>query len=118
MNVWLGADFWVYLVLVFLLMGSAAFAAGRAVARTWRPLWQVFWYALLLTAAARFLVFALFDGTLLSFSGWIIDYAVMMTLGVLGYRIAHVRKLISQYPWIYQRHGLLGYQMRTGVTPE
>lgn len=118
MNVEVGVDPWVYLVLVVLLMGSAAFAAGRAVAWTWRPLWQVCWYVLLLTAAARFLLFALFDGHLLSPYGWIGDYGVLVTWGLLGYRIARVRKLTSQYPWIYARRGLLGYQLRSDATHE
>ena len=49
---------------------SSAAARRRSPAapspQTWRPWWQVVAYALILGAAARFIHFALFDGTLLS----------------------------------------------------
>src|SRR5262245_28376757 len=44
----------------------AAWLAGRAIARTWRPFWHVLIYMALLAAALRFLRFALFEETLLS----------------------------------------------------
>jgi len=116
MSAWLGADSLVYWVVVVMLMGSAAGAAGRAVARTWRPWWQVLWYSLLLTAAARFLLFALFDGQLLSVSGAAIDFGVLAAWALLGYRIARVRQLTRQYPWIYERCGVLGYRERSDST--
>lgn len=118
MTDWLGADVLVYVVLVVVLMGSAAVATGRAVARTWRPVWQVCWYALLVTAAARFLLYALFDGQLLSVSGWITDYGVLAGWAVLGYRVARVRKLTRQYPWIYERRGMMSYRVRSNAAPE
>lgn len=114
MSDWLGAEVQVYAILVIVLLGSAAFAAGRAVARTWRPRWQVLWYVLLLSVVARFLLFALFDGRLLSPTGWATDYAILVTWALLGYRIARVRTLTSQYPWIYERQGLLRYRPRNG----
>ncbi len=43
----------------------AAAMTGQALARNWRPVWQVVPYALLLGAGDRFLLFALFDGALL-----------------------------------------------------
>lgn len=118
MSGWFGAEVLVYTVLVIVLMGSAAYAAGRAVARTWRPLWQVLWYALLLTAVARFLVFALFDGQLWSVTGWASDYVILVSWALLGYRIARVRKLTSQYPWIYERQGALRYRTRSSAARE
>ena len=46
--------------------GGAAWLAGRAIAQTWRPFWQVVVYMLLLGAAVRFVHFALFEADLLS----------------------------------------------------
>lgn len=112
MSQWLGTTALVYSILVVLLLGLAALAAGRALANTWRPLWQVFFYCLLLALAARFLVFALFDGSLLSATGLATDYSVMLAWGLLGYRMTRVRKLACQYPWLYERQGLLSYRRR------
>ena len=46
--------------------GGAAFLAGRAIALTWRPFWQLVLYMLPLGAAVRFVHFALFESTLLA----------------------------------------------------
>jgi len=40
-----------------LLGGGAAWLAGRAIARTWRPIWHVVGYMALLGAAVRFRAF-------------------------------------------------------------
>ena len=42
--------------------GGAAFLAGRAIAQTWRPFWNVLLYMAMLGAAVRFVHFALFEG--------------------------------------------------------
>ena len=51
---------WSFLLVVVALGGAAAFAAGRALAQTWRPLWQAFAYAAALAATAGFLQYVLF----------------------------------------------------------
>ncbi len=52
----------VFIGLTVVLFGGCAFMTGQALATTWRPLWQVIPYALMLGAADRFLGFALFGG--------------------------------------------------------
>ena len=105
----LGTSLGVYIGLVVLFMGFAAYMTGQAVAVTWRPYWQAIAYSCLLACAARFLVYALFDGDLLS-PGIVIDIAVMVAISLLAYRIQSVSKLVSQYPWLYKRQGLWNYQ--------
>ncbi|MDB5572254.1 MAG: hypothetical protein JWN93_3437 [Hyphomicrobiales bacterium] len=51
---------WSFLFVTVVLGGLAAFAAGRAVAQTWRPFAQVFAYVALLALAVGFLHYALF----------------------------------------------------------
>ena len=48
------------------IMGGAGYMTGQAIASTWRPFWQAIGYSLLLGVADRFLIFALFEGALLS----------------------------------------------------
>ena len=58
-------SFGVFLLVTIILGGGAAVLAGRAIALTWRPWWQIVAYMLILGAAVRFIHFALFGGTLL-----------------------------------------------------
>jgi len=95
----------VFIGLTIVLFGGCAFMTGQALAATWRPLWQVIPYALLLGAADRFLGFALFGGPLLSPAGWLLDSAVLIAIGMLTYRRTQVRRMADQYPWLYVRTG-------------
>ena len=61
----IGATLPVFIGVTVILMGGAGFLMGQALARGWRPIWQVFGYSLLLGLADRFLIFALFNGTLI-----------------------------------------------------
>ena len=92
-----------------LFMGGCAFMAGQALAATWRPLWQVFPYALGLGLADRFLGFALFGGNLLSLPGYGIDTAVLLIIALAAYRLTQARRMVEQYPWLYRRQGLFGW---------
>ena len=95
----------VYFGVTICIAGWAAYMMGQALASTWRPMWQVILYSILLGLADRFIVFALFDGELLSISGWLIDTATLMLIGLLSYRSTQARKMVSQYPWLYRRSG-------------
>ena len=59
-------SFGVFLLVTVILGGGAAALAGRAIALTWRPWWQIVAYMLILGGAVRFIHFALFGGTLLA----------------------------------------------------
>ena len=97
-----------------LLMGGAAYMTGQAVASTWRPIWQAVAYSLLLGVADRFLIFALFQGALLSVPGLILDTVVIMAICLVGYRVTRITKFVSQYPWLYERNGIFSMRTRTG----
>ena len=95
-----------------LVMGGAAFLSGQALARTWRPVSQALGYSLLLGIANRFFVFALFDGPLLSFQGYIVDTSVITVICFVGYRTTRAARMVRQYPWLYERRGLFGWRSR------
>lgn len=90
----------------------AAFMTGQAVAGTWRPAWQVVLYVLLLGAVDRFLVHALFEGELLSLSGYGVDTAILLAVGGVGFRLRRVERMVKQYPWLHERAGLLDWRDR------
>ena len=101
-----------FLLATVFLGGGAAFLAGRAIAATWRPAWQLFAYALVLGAAVRFMHFALFGGTLLTAHYYAVDAAVCLGFALLGFRVRRVSQMVRQYPWINARAGMLRWRRR------
>ena len=100
----------VFLLVTVVLGGGAAALAGRAVALTWRPWWQVLVYMLMLGAAVRFIHFALFEGTLLSIHYYAVDTLVCMAFGFAGFQAARARRMVAQYPWINAPDGPLRWR--------
>lgn len=106
--------FGVFALMTVVIFGGAAYMTGQVVSATWRPVWQVVAYGLLLTCADRFLVFGLFQGELLSLAGFGIDAVVLVAIGLLAYRLTRARKMVAQYPWLYESAGPFGWRRRTG----
>ena len=105
-------SFGVFVLVTVILGGGAAALAGRAIAQTWRPLWQVVLYALILSAAVRFIHFSLFDGTLLSLHYYLVDSAVCLAFGLIGFRAARAAQVVSQYRWINEPDGPLRWRRK------
>jgi hypothetical protein len=108
----LGSSLGDFIGVTLVLFGGAAFMTGQALAGTWRPLWQMVPYGLLLAAANRFFSFALFHGQLLSPIGYAVDAAIMIGIGVFAYRLMLAHKMCNQYPWLFERAGLLRWRAR------
>jgi hypothetical protein len=94
------------------LGGGAAWLAGRAIAATWRPWWHVAVYMMILTWAVRFLHYALFDGKFLTLHYYLVDYAVCLGAGLIGFRLMRVGQMVSRYGWINERAGPLRWLAR------
>ncbi len=103
---------WIFLLVTVALGGLAAYAAGSAIAATWRPRWQILSAALLLALAVRFLHYALFHEPLISLKNFLVDYIVVATAASLGYRITRARQMAEQYPWAYERTGILWWRRK------
>jgi hypothetical protein len=106
----LGSSLGVFVGVTVLLFGFAAVMTGQALARTWRPVWQIVPYALLLAVGARFISYALFDGELLSLGGYVLGAIVLLVLAFASFRATLARKMVTQYPWLYDRAGLFGWR--------
>ena len=105
-------SFGVFVLVTAILGGGAAALAGRAIALTWRPWWQVVGYALILGGAVRFFHFALFGGTLLSLHYYVVDSLICMMFGFAGFRAARAAQMVTQYPWINRPDGLLRWRRK------
>jgi hypothetical protein len=105
----LGTSPGVFIGLTVILVGGAAILTGRAVAGNWKPAWQVIAACFGLALVDRFLIYALFEGTLLSFWGTLIHFVLLSAMGLAAWRMAKVAKLVNQYPWRYRRTSPFGY---------
>ncbi len=97
----------VFIGLTVVLMGGAGWMTGQALARGWKSAWLMLPYGLLLGLADRFFTWSLFQRDLLSPLGFVIDSAVILAMGALAHRFTRARKMVAQYPWLYDRTGLL-----------
>jgi len=105
-------SFGVFVLVTIILGGGASALAGRAIALTWRPWWQIVAYMLILGAATRFIHYALFGATLLSFHYYVVDTAVCMAFGFVGFRAARAKQMVSQYRWINEPNGPLRWRRK------
>ena len=47
-----------------------------------------------------------------AFVGYLMNVLVIVAAALFAYRITLVRKMASQYPWLYERVGLFGWRSR------
>ena len=109
---WFGDTLAMVLLFNLLLVGPASFAAGRGVAGTWRPWWQLVLYSGLLSAGLRFFDYALANGELWSVGGFLLGWLVQFGVAAFAWRLTRARQMARQYPWLYRRKGLLGWEER------
>jgi hypothetical protein len=108
-----------FIVLVLILGGGAAFLAGRAIAKGWQPLSLLIAYMFPFTAGLRFLQYALFNdeklGTPNLTSGYyfITDFIILTLIAWAGYQSTKATKMVSQYPWLYEKTGLFGWRSKS-----
>lgn len=100
------------LFVTVLLGGGAAWLAGRAIARTWRPMWHVVAYMALLGGAVRFIHFALFGADLLTALSYAVDTVFLILIACLAWRVMRTTQMVTQYPWLYERAGPLSWRER------
>jgi len=103
-------DWGIFIGVTVILAGGASWMMGQALAGTWRPIWQVIIYALLLGLADRFMIYALFEGELLSLNGFIMDSLTLLVIGLASYRITQVKTMVKQYPWMYKRGSIFHWK--------
>jgi uncharacterized protein DUF6867 len=101
----LGAAVLEFLALTVVAFGGAALMMGRALADTWRPSWQNVVYGLLLGVANRLFQNFLFSNDVLNLVAYVIGTAVLIGAALVAYRATLAHKMVSQYPWLYERAG-------------
>jgi hypothetical protein len=102
----------VFIGLTLIGFGWVGYMSATALARTWRPWWQVVVYGVFLGVANRLMEMMLFEGYLLSGLGYLVGTAYLIAIMLISYRIALSAMMISQYPWLYERTGLFSWRER------
>ena len=105
-------SFGVFLLVTIILGGGAAALAGRAIATTWRPWWQVVAYGFILAGAVRFIHFSLYGGTFLSLHYYIVDGTFCVVFGFLGFRAARASQMVTQYRWLNEPDGPMRWRRK------
>ena len=103
---------WEFLLVTVCLAGGAAYLTGRAIARSWQSAAVLVAYMVLLSAATRFIHYALFEGTLLSLQYFIVDMVVIIAMAFLGKRVTRSGQMARQYGFEYERRGPIGWSRR------
>lgn len=102
----------VFVLVTLGLGGAASWATGRAIALTWKPLWQLAIYMGLMTFAVRFIHYALFHQPFLTPANVLVDYTVLTAIAFLGYRMMRAWQMQTQYPWIYKQTSPLSWRRK------
>jgi hypothetical protein len=114
------------LALTIVMFGAGGFLMGQVVADTWRPWWQILPYGALLAIANQFLGFALFSGPFIvdnlvstgsqpigsAVFEYLVEFAVIVAFALVAFRITRVRRMTTQYPWLYERAGLFAWRQK------
>lgn len=112
MSILVEQNIWVFLILTVVFGGGAAFLAGRGLASKWRPVWAAVLAMVPLTLGLRFLHYALFGADLTSLHYLITDFLILLALCLVGYRMTIAKKMVRQYPWLYEAAGPLGWKSK------
>lgn len=110
-------NLWTFLLLTCVLGGAAAFATGRAIALTWRPFWQALAYTIPLTAAVRFLHYALFAEDILAIGPALLGFAILLAVAAVAFRLVQARQMTTQYPFAFTIAGPLTWRARGDEGP-
>jgi hypothetical protein len=112
MSILVEQNLWIFSILTIVLGGGAAYLAGRGLAMKWRPLWMALLAMVPLTLGLRFLHYALFQADLTSLHYLVTDFIVLLVFCILGYRVTLAKKMVRQYPWLYEPAGPLAWRQK------
>lgn len=113
MSTWYAGSTVAFCVITLLLGCPAAWMTGRAIARQWKPIGQLVFYCILLAAAVRFLQYALYGAALFAAPAFAFDLLLLSGSALVGFRLARVRQMVTQYRWLYKRTSVFWWRERT-----
>lgn len=109
----IGTTWPVFIGLTLVLFGGAGFMMGQALANTWKPWWYNVAYGFMLSAGDHLASNFLFAARLGDFGVYIVHTVVLIAVALLAYRLKQARKMVQQYPWLYEAKGLFGWREKS-----
>jgi hypothetical protein len=107
------SSIWLFLLVTVAMGGWAAWRTGIAVAKTWKPVFMLVPYMLLLGMAVRFIHFSMFHGTLLSLRYYIVDTALIFIAAYLGWRHERSNQMARQYGFAFEKTSFLTWRRKS-----
>ncbi|MFY7962232.1 MAG: DUF6867 family protein [Elsteraceae bacterium] len=102
-----------FILLTLIFFGWIGYMTAASLGRTWRPAWHNVAYGFCLAGANRLLEMMLFQGDLSSLRGFLVASGYLIVVMLLSYRITVTKMMVTQYPWLYERTGLLGWREKS-----
>ena len=112
MEALLGISLLGFVIITLVMFGFCAFMTGQALAKGWHAAWKLLPYGALLACGDRFIGYALGGGDLASISGFLISWLVLTVISFAAFRFTQARKMVSQYPWMYEPAGPFGWKAK------
>lgn len=106
----LGGGWAAFIVLTLIIFGFGSVMMGRALADTWRPAWHNIPYGVLLGIANRLFHNFFFADDVLNLVAYVMQTAILIGIALLAYRATRAYKMVTQYPWLYERAGPLSWR--------
>lgn len=108
----LGSSPLVFVFLTLLVFGGFGVLTGQTLAEGWKPASSAVAYSVLLGLGDRFLAWGLCGEQLLSLYGFVVHTLAIGVITLGAHRIAIARRMVNQYPWLYERSGPFGWRDR------
>ncbi|HCI46992.1 MAG TPA: hypothetical protein DFI00_06845 [Rhodospirillaceae bacterium] len=112
MEQFLGISLLGFVIVTFVLFGFCSFMTGQALANGWQKPLKIIPYGALLACGDRFIGYALAGGDLTSVTGFLAAWLVLGLICYAAYRLTLARKMVNQYPWLYQLSGPFSYKSK------
>lgn len=91
---------------------AAAWMIGKSIATDWKSIVSLVLGLLVLGLGARFLHFALYEAQFISVSRYVVDTAILMLVGFVGFRFKRTNQMTTQYHWLYEKVSPLTWRAR------
>ncbi|AWK90083.1 DUF6867 family protein [Azospirillum thermophilum] len=113
METLLGSSLAELIGLTVVVFGGCGILTGQTLAEGWKPAWVAVAYSVLLGLGDRFLMFGLFGEPLLSPAGFLVNTLIIGAITLTAYRMAIARRMVQQYPWLYEPAGPFAWRERS-----
>uniref|UniRef100_A0A2A4Z563 DUF6867 domain-containing protein n=1 Tax=OCS116 cluster bacterium TaxID=2030921 RepID=A0A2A4Z563_9PROT len=94
---------------ITILMMLCAYLSGQTMAKNWRKMGKVIFFAIIVVIGHRFLLTTLRNAEFLNIYGIAMSTGIMFTVAILTYLRDRAKKMVNQYPWELKKKGLFGW---------